>query len=137
MIFRLGTEVRNLMAQAYRDRIDEAGAGARIEFYSAPQPDNVSDSIQDQTYFGKITFPFPCASDPIDGVLSFTNLIQEDYAQATGDVSWARIVDAFGNAIADFDVSAPRQGGAMEINATRINEGGPIGCRIFTLVMPG
>lgn len=137
MIFRIETDVRNAMANALRDLIDSEGSGAGICYYSAPMPNSPKDLITDQLYFGKVTFSFPCASDAQEGVLSFTNLAEEDSARASGEVAWARIVDAKGNSIADFDVSGPRGGGSMEINAVRINEGGPIRCRIFTVVMPG
>jgi hypothetical protein len=112
------------------------GEGGTINFYDGVQPANARAEITNQILLGTATFSFPCAEDANEGVLSFNEIKEESNAKTTGDTTWARIRDANENTIFDVDVTGPRGGGTLEINSTRIVEGGVIRVSSFTIVIP-
>lgn len=136
MIFRLANDTRNAIANCLRDRIDEAGEGGGLMFYAAPQPANAKVPVTDQKFFGKATFSFPSAADAIDGILSFAAIAEVKDALESGEVAWARAVDAAGEVVFDCDVTGPKGGGMIEINTTSITSGGPLRVRSLTIVVP-
>ncbi len=136
MNIRLSSDARNDLGNALRDCIDAGGEAGTLNFYTGAQPGNARAEITDQILLGTATFSYPCAENSIEGVVSFNEIKEESNAQNSGDTTWARIRDSNENTIFDVDVTGTRGGGTLEINSTRIVEGGVIRVSSFTIVIP-
>ncbi len=133
----MSNNVRSDLANSIRDCIDQYGDGAKLNFYSGLQPISAQNPVKESNVLlGSATFSYPSAEDAMDGVLSFNEILEEPSAQNSGDVTWARVTMANGESVFDVDVTGPRGGGTLEINSTRIVEGGPIRVSSFTIVIP-
>lgn len=133
---RLGTPLRNALCMTVRDLIDAAGGPGTIKFYTAPQPENVGVALEEQELLATLTLSYPCAPDPMGGLLQFFPIEEESDAPKTGKAAWARVYDGDGKAVMDCDVTGPGGGGLIEINTVDIVEGGPVRAKSFAINFP-
>ena len=135
---RIATATRNAMLDQLATKIN-AAAGASpnqgyINVYDGSQPANANTAITTQNLLAQLRFSQPAAPSASGGVLTFSTIVEDSSADATGTAAWARITDADGNTIFDCDVST--SGATLNFNTVSFVAGGPVRVTSFTLTYP-
>jgi hypothetical protein len=136
MQVKLTTAVRQAMAEAFIAELEADTDPAYFEFYTGTQPAGPGTAITDQDLLGTLVCSSTSATASA-GVITFNAIAQDNAADAGGTMTWARLYDGAGVAVADFDVTNNDGDGAIKINTTTIVAGGPIVMPSFTITMPG
>ena len=137
MIIRLLVADRTALAEALRAAWDSGAGPCTLDFYTAPMPaGGPSEAVGAQVKLGTLTCTEPLGTAAA-GALPFDAIAQDNAADADGDASWCRLVDAAGVARADFDVTNAAGAGAVKVNTTLIVAGGPIRVISFIVLIGG
>lgn len=124
---------RAAMAQALIGYLDAGASPCQLKFYTGVKPAGPSVAPDGgHTLLGTAVCADPVASE-VDGTITFGAITQDGAADASGTMSWARLLDGDGNAAMDFDVTAAGGGGAIIANTTTIVAGGPIEVNSFVI----
>lgn len=124
MIVTLSTAIKGALATALRDQIDLTGSNSLLKFYTGSIPTALGD-ITTQTLLGTCTLAYPCGTVS-GGVLTLNAITQDTAADATGTVTWARLLSSTNVPLADFDVTLDAGNGAIKMNTISIILNGPI-----------
>lgn len=131
--FRISTAVRNALADQLRALLDLGPGPGTIEIRSGVQPASPDDPVTG-TLLATLTFADPCAPAAVDGVLTFSPIIEDSAADATGTATWARILNGAGVAGVDVDIGVA--GATLIINTVNIVAGGPVRISFFAITIP-
>lgn len=135
-VMKLAVSIRSSVAQALLDAIDSASGPCHLKFYTAAQPAGPATAVTTQTLLGTLTCSDP-AGTIAAGVLTFGVISEDSSADANGTVTWARLLNGAGTAVADFDVSDELGTGVIKMNRTDITAGGPIQVTSFAITIDG
>jgi hypothetical protein len=126
MILHVATSVRNNgLIKAIRDALDADDNPGYIEFYTAPMPETGGAAITTQTLLGTCTLTKP--SGTIDaGTLTFDSIADDEAADDSGTIAWARFKDGAGNWVMDGDCGATGSGAVVAFNILNTLAGGLI-----------
>jgi len=128
----LDDPILEAMLQVIVDAIDADVLPGYIEFYDGVKPAVKGDVVTTQVLLGTTTF-----SDPSAGiaslVLTFNPIADDLLADATSDLSWARIYDGAGTFVADGECGLVASGLLFEFNQLGIVIGGTIGVTTGTI----
>lgn len=118
MALGYATTLRNTRLNAITTAID-AGAGAGLlRIYDGSRPATGGAAT---TLLAELTFSDPSSAAASSGVLTFNAITEDSSANATGNATWARIVDSTGAFVMDADVGT--SGTDIIINSTSISAG--------------
>jgi hypothetical protein len=81
-----------------------------------------------------LTFADPCAPPAVGGVLTFSPIVEDAAADATGTATWARLLNSSGVAGADCDVATADA--TLNLNTVEIVAGGPVRITSFIVTVP-
>ncbi len=114
-MFSVSVAVENMRAKAVGDWIDRAGVNPAsiVRFYDGFRPLDLG-VVTTQNLLCELALPNPCYSDVVDGVLTMKP-VQGAMVLVTGDISWARVIDADGDIVGDFDVSGVNGTGDLKL----------------------
>lgn len=102
--------------------LQDAGAGASLlEVYDGVRP-ATGGAIT--TLLAQLTFTDPAAAAAAAGVLTYSAIIDDASADATGTASWFRVTDSVAGHVYDGDVST--SGADLNLNTTSIVAGGTV-----------
>lgn len=132
-MLRLPTDTQNTLANQFSLLIDEGGGGT-IRIYDGVQPDSPNDRVGGQTLLVELPFSRQSFKDASFGTI-IANKIPTQKAVATGDATWARILNGLGGTVFDCDVA--ESGAVINLNRIDIAEGGPVSIESFTITQPG
>lgn len=135
MAVKLSNELRTAMATAIISSIDSNGAG-KITIYDGSQPVNPDTAVVAQKVLSEHTLSNPCGTAS-NGVLTFSAITEDQFANNSGTATWARITDGNGKAIADASVSVVGGSGDLHMNTVNIIVNGPIRFSSLLWTMPG
>lgn len=135
MAVKLTNAVRNGMAQSLIAGIDGGGAAGSIKIYSGAQPANPGTAPAG-TILSEHVLGFPCGT-VTNGVLLFAAIAEDQYANATGTATWARISDSAGVAVLDCSVTVAGGNGDIQMNTVNIVVNGPVRFTSLQATMPG
>jgi hypothetical protein len=105
--------------------------GGKLDFYTAPVPDDADEAISTQTLLVSVPLDDPAGS-ATDGVWTSSPLDAVMVA-ASGDAAFVRAYDEFDTVIGDLDVGAIGSGAAIEIDDVSLTAGGYLLVSSFTL----
>lgn len=108
---------------ALRDAIDAGAGPGKLRIYDGTKPATADTAISTQNLLATVVLPKPSAPDATDGVLTI-DPISPIVVTDTGTASWARLSDADGNVIGDFDVAAAGSPAILLDNAALVVGGG-------------
>lgn len=128
MALGLLAALRNSMLDEITALIDaQAGAGfARL--YDSTRPATGGSAT---TLLAEMTFSVTSAAAASSGVLTFSSITDDSSANATGTVTWFRVVDASATFVFDGDVAT--SGSDMNIDSTTINAGQVVSITSWTI----
>lgn len=132
--FRLAVATRNAIAQLFQSLVDAGGAAGTIKLYTGTQPASADTALAGNTLLGTLTFTRPSAPAAANGVLTYSAIVEDSSADATGTAAWARVQDSAGNTVFDCDVAT--SGATLNLNTVSIVAGGPIRVSSFTVTIP-
>lgn len=135
-ILKLSAAARSAMGQALISTFDAAAGPCTLKFYDGAMPASVATAVTTQVLLGTLTCNDPVASEAT-GIVTFNTITQDDAADASGTVTWARLFDGAGVAQMDMDVSNAAGAGVIKMNTVTIVAGGPIKVTSFTITMGG
>jgi len=114
--------LRNARAQTIIDAIDAGTGAGEINFYDGTKP---ATGGAVTNLIGTCTLSDPCATIS-NGVLTFDTISDDVAADATGVITWCRIVDSDSNTVIDMDCGEGGSGAAVIFNTTSAQAGGVI-----------
>jgi hypothetical protein len=120
MAFGLAAALRNDLAQAVADAIDDGGAAAELFLYNGSRPATGGTAT---TLLATFTLDYPCAGAPSGGVLTLSGMPITAVAVAASTATWFRIKTSAGTFVLDGSVTATGGGGDFEIDTTTIGVG--------------
>jgi hypothetical protein len=95
-------------------------------------PATPETAVTSQVLLGTLTCSAPCGT--VSGkVLTFSAIQQDNQADATGTVTWARLLDSNNTVVLDVDVSDTNGTGIIKMNTIDIVIGGPIALTSFSV----
>lgn len=113
--------IRNAWLDAIKTAIDAGAAGGTIDFYDGTRPATGGTAT---TLLGTVTFAAICAPAASNGVLTFSEMTEDEAANATGTATWARISDSDGTFVCDCSVGT--SGEDINLNSVAITLNGII-----------
>jgi hypothetical protein len=121
----VAVDIKSAMLAKLREAIDAAAPlKAKFKIYDGTKP-SPGAAITSQVLLGECQCSYPCGS-VVNGVFTFSAIIEEDLALATGIATWGRLVDGSGVYVADYDVGNTSSGAFLRLNNTSIFQGGII-----------
>jgi len=108
------TTVRNARMTAILTALDLGAAGGKLLFYTATRP-ATGVAISTQTLLGTLTLSDP-AGTVATGALTLSAVTPDTDADASGDISWARLTDSDDVFVADLSVTATGGGGDITVD---------------------
>ena len=124
--------VKTDLLTAIKTAIDSGGAAGRILFYTGTKPAGPDTAVTTQVLLGTLTLAYPCGT--ISGSsLTFDTITQDPSADASGVVTWARLLNSAGVAKFDFDVTGVGGTGFIQMNTVSIVALGPINLSAMVL----
>ncbi len=135
MAVKLTTAVRDLMAVGIKTALDLGGAAGAIKIYSGTQPANPATAAAG-TVLSEHTLSYPSGAIS-NGVFVLGAIAEDQYANATGTATWARMFDSTGAAVLDCSVSVSGGGGDIQMNTVAVVINGPVRFTSLQLTMPG
>lgn len=135
-VMKLAASVRSSLAQALIAAFDRGAGACTLKFYDGAQPAAPGTAVGAQVLLGTVVASDPIATEA-SGVVTFSAMTQDSAADASGTVTWARLLDGDGVAVADFDVSNTGGTGAIKMNTTTIVAGGPVRVDSFVITIGG
>lgn len=127
------TATRSAMATQILNALDANAAAGKLRLYDGTRPATGGAAT---TLLAELTLAHP-AGTVTDGVLTFGPITSDDQADATGTVTWARLVDGAGAFVMDLDVTVTGGGGEVQINSTSISAGQQIIAPSATVTIGG
>lgn len=135
-VLKLAVGVRSALAQALIAAFDGGSGPCVIKFYDGAQPAGPATAVGAQVLLGTVVCGDPVATEA-NGAMTFAATTEDAAADASGQVTWARVVDGSGNAVADVDVTNTAGSGVIKMNTTAIVAGGPIRVDSFVITIGG
>ena len=132
--FRIADATRTAMANAIRDAIDGGAGPGTIKIYSGTQPNDADDALGAQVLLATLTFADPCAPTAVNGVLTFSAIVEDTQADATNTATWARIQSSTGTNVFDCDVNTA--GATINLNTVSIVANGPVRVNSGSITIP-
>lgn len=136
MAVKLAAAARTKLAETIIAAIDAGGAAGKIIIYDGTQPVNPDTAVVAQKVLSEHTLSYPCGT-ALNGVLTFSAISEDQYANASGTATWARLLDSSGKAVADVSVSVVGGNGDLQMNTVNIIINGPIRFSSLQWTMPG
>ncbi|WP_333873049.1 hypothetical protein [Methylobacter sp.] len=118
------TALRNSRAQCIAAALDAGATPGKILLYTAPRP-ATGAAITTQTLIGTCMLSDPCGTVS-NGVLVFDDINDDDLADATGVIAWARGVDGDDAFVLDMSCGIEGSGAALIFNTLSAQMGGAI-----------
>ncbi|MCF7964221.1 MAG: hypothetical protein K9L79_01640 [Methylobacter tundripaludum] len=118
------TALRSSRAQLIADALDAGATAGKILLYTAPRP-ATGAAITTQTLIGTCVLSDPCGTVS-NGVLVFDGINNDDLADATGVIAWARGVDGDDAFVLDMSCGVADSGAALIFNTLSAQTGGAI-----------
>ena len=137
MTIGLSTTLRSNRLQVFLETVDHASDeydSAHLFIYSGDRPvTGGAVDEYDNTLLLDFLFPFPCGSIS-NGILTF-GTIEDVYGLSAGVPSWARIVDADENFVADLSVTNLIGNGDVKLDSLTLEifVGGLVKCTVATM----
>lgn len=124
MALNIDPSITNSMLQELADAIDAGDpTPGKFQIYSGTKPATPGADITDQVLLAECACSLPCGT-VASGVLTFSDISEEDNAPATGTATWGRLMDGSGTWIADFDVGGGSSSAFLKLNSTSLYQGG-------------
>lgn len=133
MALGISTGARNDMATALLAQIDSGSGPGRLQLYNGARPATGGAAT---TLLAELTLSDP-AGTVANGTLTFSAITADNSANASGTVTWARIVTSAGTFVADGSVTVTGGGGDVQINATSISAGQQVVCTSAVITIGG
>ena len=124
MSLGFSASLRDARAQQILAAVDAGGGSAKLRIYTAAKP-ATGAAITDQVLLSELLFSSPAGS-VTGGVLSFAAITEDASADASGQATWARVVDSTDAFVMDLSVGATGSGAEIELNTVEIIAGGPV-----------
>lgn len=134
MALGLSTTVRNARAQILIDAINAGTGAGKVKFYDGIRP---ATGDAQTSLLGTINFADPCASAPVDGVTTFSEMQTGVTATGTGTVTWARITDSDDTFVMDASVTITGGGGDFTFGVVDWEIGAPYAITSAMLIEGG
>lgn len=133
---KLTTSLRSAIAQEILAAI-AAGSAAdpKIEFYTGSLPSSMGQAITD-TLLAELDMSTVPGTET-NGVITFGAVAQDESANATGTVGWARMLDRDGAEVMYLSVTLAGGGGGIEMNTLSLTAGGPVAITGGTFTVGG
>jgi hypothetical protein len=106
-----------------------------IRFYDGTRPASVETAITTQELLVTLTFA-ATAFGAASSASAAANAIGSGTVAATGQATWARLVNSGGTAVADATVSATGGGGDIQVSGVDFGAGGTVSLSSFTISQP-
>lgn len=132
MSLGLATALRNAMLDQIKAAIDAGSGPGTLKVYTATRP-ATGAAITTQTLLATLTFADPSAPAASGGVLTFSAIVADSAADATGTAAWARILDSTGAHVADCSVTATGGGGDITFQTVSFVAGVEVQMTSFTI----
>jgi hypothetical protein len=136
MAVKLSSEVRTALAQTIISKIDGGGASGSLKIYDGTKPPGPDTPLTSQNVLSEHTLSYPCGT-AANGILTFSAITEDPFANATGTATWARFYDSTGKAIADASITQVGGGGDLEMNTVNIVINGHVRFTSLQWSMPG
>lgn len=139
MAIKISQVVRSEMAKQIIAAIDKTNTSkkGKIKMYSGTRPVSPETNVTaDNKVLSQHELSNPCATEA-NGVITFEAIGECPAALESGTCTWARILDADDQAVADVSVSAVGADGDLQMNTTEIVKGGPIRFTSVIWTLPG
>jgi hypothetical protein len=124
MTIGFDTGLRNARAQKIVDAIDGGTGAGTMNLYAGTRP-ATGAAVTTQTLLGTVTFSDPSGT-VTNGVLTLATVADDVSADATGDISWARVLDSDGSMVLDLDCGEAGSGADLIFNTVSAVAGGTI-----------
>jgi len=116
--------LRDARLQQIVNKIDNGGLPGSALFYSGQQP-ATGAAITTEVLIGTCELSYPCGTIAT-GVLTFNSITDDNLADATDDIAWARIEDSDGVFVMDAGCGVALSGEAFIFNSLAVQIGGTI-----------
>jgi hypothetical protein len=124
-IHNYSTALRSAQAQAIIDQLDAQSDPGTFKFYTTPLPATVGAAITTQTLLGTVTLAKPSGTVS-NGVLTFSAMVDDTNAAATGSAAFVRAADGSGLFVADLKATLNGDGGPVTMASLQIYQGGTL-----------
>jgi|SRR5215470_16868646 len=116
----------------------DLGSNSMLDALAAVMDGGALEILSDnnQQVLAILRLASPAAMPAVDGTLELNPIAEEDAAPNSGNAAFARILTRSGAEVFVCDVGARGSGAVIELNTTRITEGGPLKISSFKLSMP-
>lgn len=131
---RLSTSARNAAVNAVAAQIDASASAGMIKLYTGTAPASPDTAISSQVLLATLTFSDPAFGSAVTGTASANTIAADTSADATGTVTWARVIDSAGNAVMDIDVGTSLA--TLNLSTVSIVAGATVQVVSFSLTMP-
>lgn len=136
MTIKLSTAARNALGNAIVAQLDAGASSGAIKIFDGTQPANPSVAVTTQNILSEHVLTEP-AGVVANGVLTFSTISNDEFANATGTASWARFYDGDGVAVVDASISPVGGGGDLQMNTVNVVINGPVRFTSLAWTMPG
>jgi hypothetical protein len=136
MAVKLTLVARTSLAQSIIDKLDAGLAAGMLKIYDGVQPTGPDTPITSQNVLADHNLSYPCGV-AANGVLTFSAISEDSFANATGTAVWARLFDSNGLPVADASITQVGGGGDLQMNTVNIVINGPIRFTSLQWTMPG
>lgn len=125
MSLKFSTALRNARLTAIISTLDAGASNATFKFYSGTEPPITGDAITTQVLIGTCTLSKPSGIVSA-GVLTFEPIADDPIADATGTITWARLLNGDGSFVADMNCGITGSTAILIFNNTAVQAGGLI-----------
>lgn len=125
MSLSFSTALRNARANSIINAMDTGDNHATMQFYTGAKPAISGAAITTQTKLGTVTFSKPCAT-VLDGQVTFLPIADDVVADATGLLSWGRVLNGAGDFVMDLNCGVSGTESVVIFNNLNVLAGGII-----------
>lgn len=125
----------DVAVNAEADALAALAISGLIRIYDGTQPASADVTVSGQTLLAELTFGSPAFGTSVSGVLTAEAIAMDSAAEASGDASWFRVVQA-GTGFALWDGSVGTSGCDMNLNSITVTSGLPVSISSFVHTVP-
>lgn len=129
-----------ILCDSVVDAIDAYNMTGLLRIYSGAAPANADASLAGTAVLAELTMSRPAFSGAVDAnpgaTATAAPITQDSSANLGGTATFARIVNASGEACLQVSVSAVGGGGELQLATTTIVSGQPVQVTSFTVTVP-
>ena len=133
MSIGITTALRNSRLQLVQDALDAGSTGGEIRLYSGQRP--VTAGLP-TILIGTCTMSKPSGTIA-NGVFTLDTIVGDNAADASGIITWARLVDSDGNFVMDIDTGVTGGSAELLFNSVDVVVGGLLNVTGFAITEGG